>query len=165
MLLNKESTKEPTRNLKYVNARLFTATDESVIEPGAVWLSGATVRYAGPMEGIPDTPEDTQTIDVNGRFIMPGMTETHAHLSFGDDSPFALGATAVEPATIKAVKNASLMLRSGFTSAISFGSTYRIDVALRDAINSGQLQGPRLLAAGRDLGATASNVDSGGGLS
>ena len=57
------------------------------------------------------------------------------------------------------------MLTSGFTSAISFGSTYKIDVALRDAINAGQIPGPRLLAAGRDLGATASNVDSGGGLS
>ena len=57
------------------------------------------------------------------------------------------------------------MLASGFTSAISFGSTYKIDVALRDAIRAGQLPGPRLLAAGRDLGATASNVDSGGGLS
>ncbi len=51
------------------------------------------------------------------------------------------------------------MLASGFTSAISFGSTYKIDVALRDAINSGRIAGPRLLAAGRDLGATASNVD------
>ncbi len=57
------------------------------------------------------------------------------------------------------------MLRAGFTSAISFGSTYRIDVALRDSINEGRIKGPRLLAAGRDLGATASNIDSGGGLS
>ncbi|NJN51323.1 MAG: amidohydrolase family protein [Gammaproteobacteria bacterium] len=73
--------------------------------------------------------------------------------------------TPVEQATITAVRNAALMLRAGFTSAISFGSTYQIDVALRDAINAGRIIGPRLLAAGRDLGATASNVDSGGGLS
>jgi imidazolonepropionase-like amidohydrolase len=93
------------------------------------------------------------------------MTETHAHLSFADASPFAIGDTPVEQATLTAVRNAGLMLGSGFTSAISFGSTYKIDVALRDAINSGQVAGPRLLAAGRDLGATASNVDSKGGLS
>jgi imidazolonepropionase-like amidohydrolase len=68
-------------------------------------------------------------------------------------------------ATITAVRNARLMLASGFTSAISFGSTYQIDVALRDSINAGKIPGPRLLAAGRDLGATASNVDSPGGLS
>ena len=57
------------------------------------------------------------------------------------------------------------MLTAGFTSAVSFGSTYKIDVALRGAIESGRIIGPRLLAAGRDLGATASNVDSKGGLS
>ena len=71
----------------------------------------------------------------------------------------------MEQATITAVNNAALMLRAGFTSAISFGSTYCIDVALRDAIAAGTITGPRLLAAGRDLGATASNVDSPGGLS
>lgn len=147
------------------NARLFTAIDEQVIEPGAVWIEGDTVRYAGPEAGLPETPADCEVMDLGGKFVMPGMTETHAHLSFADSSPFAIGATTVEAATITAVRNADLMLRSGFTSAISFGSTYRIDVALRDAINSGRITGPRLLAAGRDLGATASNVDSPGGLS
>ena len=110
-------------------------------------------------------PADAEAIDVAGKFVMPGMTETHAHLSFADASPFAIGATPVEEATITAVRNAALMLASGFTSAVSFGSTYKIDVALRDAINAGRIAGPRLLAAGRDLGATASNVDSPGGLS
>ena len=52
----------------------------------------------------------------------------------------------------------------GTVSAISFGSTYKIDVALRDAIRGRQIPGPRLLAAGRDLGATESNVDAAGGL-
>jgi imidazolonepropionase-like amidohydrolase len=155
----------PARNKVFTNARLFTAADESVIDAGALWIAGDKIQYAGPTEGLPDTPGDTEVVDVAGSFIMPGMTETHAHLSFADDSPFALGVTPVEQATITAVKNARLMLEAGFTSAISFGSTYKIDVALRDAINAGQLLGPRLLAAGRDLGATASNIDSGGGLS
>ncbi len=149
----------------YTNARLFTAVDQSVLDSGAVWVVGDTVRYAGSRQDLPTIPRDVSVIDVGGRFIMPGMTETHAHLSFADASPFAIGETPVEQATITAVCNASLMLRSGFTSAISFGSTYKIDVALRDAIAAGHIEGPRLLAAGRDIGATASNVDSGGGLS
>jgi len=153
------------RDIVLTNARVFTATDETVVSDGAVWVSGNTIRYAGPARGLPQTPADCETIDVASRFVMPGMTETHAHLSFADASPFAIGATSVEDATITAVRNASLMLSAGFTSAISFGSTYKIDVALRDAINAGRISGPRLLAAGRDLGATASNVDSPGGLS
>ncbi len=149
----------------YTNARLFTAVDESVIEDGALLVDGGEVVFAGPQAAVPELPNDVARTDVGKAFLMPGMTETHAHLSFADASPFAIGETPVEQATLTAVRNASLMLRSGFTSAISFGSTYRIDVALRDAINGGQLSGPRLLAAGRDLGATASNVDSPGGLS
>ena len=147
------------------NARVFTATDESVIVGGAVWVSGNRIAYAGSQQGLPAVPAGCEVIDVEGGFVMPGMTETHAHLSFADASPFAIGGTPVEEATIIAVRNAALMLASGFTSAISFGSTYKIDVALRDAINAGRIAGPRLLAAGRDLGATASNIDSPGGLS
>ena len=115
-------------------------------------------------------PEDLKSsthhvIDLGGKFLMPGMTETHAHLSFDDSSPFSIGDSSVEQATITAVGNARLMLNAGFTSAVSFGSTYAIDVALRNAINTGKIRGPRLMAAGRDLGATASNVDFDGGLS
>jgi len=149
----------------FTNAKLFIGTDESVIDRGAVWVSGDRIRFAGPQSALPSAPGEARMVDVGGKFIMPGMTETHAHLSFADASPFAIGATSVEVATITAVRNARLMLASGFTSAISFGSTYKIDVALRDSINAGNIPGPRLLAAGRDLGATASNVDSPGGLS
>ena len=152
-------------NQIFTNATLFTATDHNAISQGSVWVEGNRIRYAGPGDKLPDTPADAIHHDVNGRFIMPGMTETHAHLSFSDVSPFGIGDTSVEAATVTAVRNARLMLASGFTSAVSFGSTYSIDVALRGAINAGKIVGPRLLAAGRDLGATASNVDSGGGLS
>ncbi len=147
------------------NARLFTAVDEQVIEDGALLIDDGVIEYAGPAAELPGPSNGARVQDVGGAFVMPGMTETHAHLSFADASPFAIGATPVEQATITAVRNANLMLASGFTSAISFGSTYKIDVALRDAIEAGRINGPRLLAAGRDLGATASNVDSPGGLS
>lgn len=153
------------RNQVFTNVRLFAARDETVIDAAAVWICDDTIRYAGPANDLPQTPAGTDIFDLDGKFLMPGMTETHAHLSFADASPFAIGQTNVEQATITAVKNAGLMINSGFTSAISFGSTYAIDVALRDAINAGQISGPRLLAAGRDLGATASNIDSSGGLS
>ena len=145
-----------------INARLFTGLDNTVIDDGAVWIKGNKIVYAGANSALPQPAADAVIQDLNGSFVMPGMTETHAHLSFADASPFAIGETMVEDATITAVKNSRLMLASGFTSAVSFGSTYQIDIALRDAINTGKVIGPRLLAAGRDLGATSSNVDSPG---
>lgn len=152
------------------NARLFTALDENAVDNAALWIEGDKVRFAGPFAQLPEAaPRASSAMavvqDVAGKFVMPGMTEGHAHLSFADSSPFAIGDVSVEDATITAVNNAKLMLRSGFTSAVSFGSTFSIDVALRAAIASGKIEGPRLLAAGQDLGATASNVDSKGALS
>ncbi|MBO6563676.1 MAG: amidohydrolase family protein [Pseudomonadales bacterium] len=149
----------------FTNATIFTATNDTAVTNGAIWIEGNRIKYVGPADKLPDTPSEVIHQDLGGKFVMPGMTETHAHLSFADASPFAIGETLVEDATLTAVRNARLMVASGFTSAVSFGSTYQIDVALRAAINERKIIGPRLLAAGRDLGATASNVDSGGGLS
>ena len=147
----------------FTNARLFTAESEDIIDRGVLLVEDGSVRFAGNAEELKSSTHPE--IDLGGKFLMPGMTETHAHLSFDDSSPFSIGDSSVEQATITAVGNARLMLNAGFTSAVSFGSTYGIDVALRNAINTGKIRGPRLMAAGRDLGATASNVDFDGGLS
>ncbi|MDA7754002.1 amidohydrolase family protein [Pseudomonadales bacterium] len=147
----------------FTNARLFTAESEDIIDRGVLLVEDGSVRFAGNAEDLKSSTH--HVIDLGGKFLMPGMTETHAHLSFDDSSPFSIGDSSVEQATITAVGNARLMLNAGFTSAVSFGSTYAIDVALRNAINTGKIHGPRLMAAGRDLGATASNVDFDGGLS
>ncbi|MGA0169818.1 MAG: hypothetical protein ACO3JV_09095, partial [Pseudomonadales bacterium] len=113
--------------------RLFTGVDESVVEDGAVLIENDRILFAGPKAECPEVALDTRRHHLSGQFVMPGMTETHAHLSFADASPFAIGETGVEAATLTAVRNARLMLGSGFTSAVSFGSTYQIDVALREA--------------------------------
>ncbi|MGA1370712.1 MAG: amidohydrolase family protein [Pseudomonadales bacterium] len=152
------------RTLVLRNARVFTALDHSVLDRGAVIIKGNAIEWVGPESALPPVP-DAEVKDIGGRFVMPGMTECHAHLSFSDASPFAIGNVGVETATITAVRNAELMVRSGFTSAVSFGSNYRIDVAIREAVKARRIKGPRLLAAGRDVGTTASNVDSPGGLS
>ena len=144
----------------YTNGRLFTGTGDDVIADGAVWISGRHIRRAGHISAFTDVPADVRRVDLGGRFVMPGMTESHAHLSYPNAHPTELDKAPAEEATIHAVDNARVMLASGFTSAISFGSTHRIDVALRNAIDTDKIPGPRLAAAGRDLGGTASNADT-----
>lgn len=141
------------------NARLFTGVDGEVIPDGAVWISGRHVRRAGPSAFVSEVPPEVPRVDVGGRFVMPGMTESHAHLSYDHNGPTELDKTPVELAMMNSVANARTMLASGFTSAISFGSVHRIDVFLRNAIDRGAIPGPRLEASGRDLGSTGSNAD------
>jgi imidazolonepropionase-like amidohydrolase len=142
------------------NARVFTATGDEPIEGGCVWVSGQHIRRVGSAEVAREAPDDVARVDLGGRFVMPGMTESHSHLSYDHNGPTELDKTPVEQAMIHTVANARLMLASGFTSAISFGSVHRIDVFLRNAINRGTIPGPRLCASGRDLGGTGSNADT-----
>ena len=150
---------QTTNQVLLTNARLFAGVDEEVTEDAAIWVEGREIRFAGRAAEIPSVPGDVPRIDVGGQFVMPGMTESHAHLSYTNNGPAELDKSPVEQAMIDSVTNARVMLGSGFTAAISFGSVHRIDVFLRDAINAGKIPGPRLEASGRDVGATSSNAD------
>ena len=148
-----------SESILFTNVRLFTGVDEEAIDGGAVWVDGRYIRYAGRVAEIGVVPDGVRRVDLNGQFVMPGMTESHAHISYTNNGPGDLDKTPVEQAMVWSIDNARIMLGSGFTSAISFGSVHRIDVYLRDAIEKGQIVGPRLCASGRDIGATASNAD------
>ena len=151
---------DTSNDVLFTHARLFTGTGDEVVPDGAVWVSGRHLRRVGTTDALHDVPADVRRVDLAGRFVMPGMTESHAHISYADNGPTELDKTAVEEAMLTSVANARLMLGSGFTSAISFGSVHRIDVFLRNAINRGAIPGPRLEASGRDIGGTGSNADS-----
>lgn len=146
------------------NARLFTGIDEEVIDDGMVWVEKNMIRWAGPAADAPPSATDgageVEPLDAAGRFVMPGMTESHAHLSYSNAHPSQLDRAPIPVAMLDAVDNARVLLGSGFTSAISFGSAQGIDVPLRNAINSGRIPGPRLAASERDIGSTGSNADS-----
>ena len=147
--------------LLITNARLFTAVDETVIDDGSVLIDGDRIVWAGPTGARPSArTTESSVLDVGGRFVMPGMTESHVHLSYSNAHPSKLDRQPIPIAMLDAVDNARTLLRFGFTSAISFGSAQGIDVPLRDAINAGRVPGPRLLASEKDVGSTGSNADS-----
>ena len=148
-----------SESILFTNAKLFAGIDEAVIDGGAVWVDGPYVRQAGRAADFGPIPDSVRRVDLNGQFVMPGMTESHAHISYTNNGPGDLDKTPVEQAMVWSIDNARVMLGSGFTSAISFGSVHRIDVYLRDAIDKGYIVGPRLCASGRDVGATSSNAD------
>ncbi|WP_213955441.1 MULTISPECIES: amidohydrolase family protein [unclassified Variovorax] len=102
-------------------------------------------------------------MDGSGCTLMPGLVEGHCHLSFTALTSNAdVGNIPPEDHVLASAANATLLLRHGFTSAFSAASArMRIDVALRNAINAGQLAGPRLRAAGPELTVTGGLGDEG----
>jgi imidazolonepropionase-like amidohydrolase len=141
-------------------ARVFTAVDGTVIERGAVLVDHDRIVWVGPAASAPDVGPDVRVVDLGGRFLMPGMTEGHAHLSYSNAHPSLLDRQPIPTAMLDAVDNARALVEHGFTCAISFGSAQGIDVPLRDAIDAGRVPGPRLLASDKDVGSTGSNADA-----
>ena len=135
----------------FSNLNLFKGDSNTLCEDASIWVDGNIIKYAGPSSEFTNTSHNIERVDLGGKTVIPGMTESHAHISYTNNGPLELDKTPIEEAMIKTVENARIMLGSGFTSAISFGSVHRIDVFLRDAINNGQIAGPRLLAGGRDI--------------
>jgi predicted amidohydrolase YtcJ len=137
---------ENTRVL-LVNGMIFDGRGGDPVN-GAIMIEGDKIVSVGSTEALlQEITEEVPLIDMGGRFVMPGLVEAHAHLSYyGANSVQDLDLNSpVEETTVNAVLNAKTMLRSGYTSAISFGSISRIDIAIRDSINAGKIEGPRFL--------------------
>lgn len=102
-----------------------------------------------------------RVIEGRGAFLMPGLVESHTHLGLNNtDDVLALSALPPEEHTLLAMDNAKCYLDHGFTSCISGGSVKpRLDIVMRNAINSGRIPGPRLLAATPWLTVTGGLLD------
>lgn len=90
-------------------------------------------------------------IDATGKTLMPGLIDAHCHMTYGEsrsEEEIDLY-TSPELRTLKAAWNAQKVLRSGVTGISQPGGSYYIGVGLREAINEGIVQGPRMTAAGR----------------
>jgi imidazolonepropionase-like amidohydrolase len=100
--------------------------------------------------------DGAERLDARGKFLMPGLVEGHAHLSFVDTPRgTALGELPPEDHALLTMDAARKLLGAGFTSACSAAAAkIRLDVAVRDAIERGLTDGPRLLAASPELTVT-----------
>lgn len=142
---------------------LFTATDESIVEDGAVLVDGERIVAAGPRESVQPTG-DVEEIDVEGRTIMPGLVDAHIHVTYttetaGTEFRFFDPKDSLEYNAIKATTNAKTYLDHGVTAARDIGSRRYIASAVRDAIDDGLVPGPRLKASGPFICSTAGILD------
>jgi imidazolonepropionase-like amidohydrolase len=88
-------------------------------------------------------------IDCKGMTLMPGLIEGHSHPSFPDSWDFDI---PPEEHTLITLRGAQTLLDAGFTSLFSAASSkIRLDVAIRNEINSGRIIGPRIRAAGPEI--------------
>jgi imidazolonepropionase-like amidohydrolase len=123
--------------------------------PADVLIDGERIRAVATTLGQIEAA-GAEVIDAGGMTLMPGLVEGHAHITFINGArPTDLGDTPPEEHTLIAARNARLLLDHGFTSAYSAASAkLRIDVVIRNAIEAGDIPGPRLRACGPEITVT-----------
>ena len=122
-----------------------------VLGPQMILVQDGHIAEIGPQIAV---PAGASVVDLGAYTVLPGLIDAHTHLTIDqvDQDPLAeLKHTAAERA-FSAIPNARAVLGSGFTTVRDLGS-YRalVDVALRDAINRGDVEGPRMFVAGAYL--------------
>jgi len=117
------------QNVAITNARIIVG-EGSVIESGTIVVRDG--RIAEVAAGRPDTG-DLQTIDAAGMSAMPGFIDAHRHINTGPNERDEMQA----------------QLEAGYTTILSGGGPADGNIVLRDRIESGEINGPRIIPSGR----------------
>ena len=155
-----------SKTLVIRNGTLIDGSGAAAAANTAVVIQGNRISSVGELPGgvnLEDT-DKVDVIDASGQWIMPGLIDGHCHLSFGMPAVqgYASARGTINPgfSAIRAATNAQTILRSGVTSVSIPGGTWFIEVGLRDAINAGLMEGPRIYTAGRFIITYGSIADS-----
>lgn len=102
-----------------------------------------------------------ERIDMHGAYLLPGLSDAHVHLTNRSDMHgYRRLAISTPRAAISGVANAEKTLRAGFTTVRNLGAPGFADVDLKDAIDSGEVPGPRIIPAGQSIGITGGHCDN-----
>ena len=141
--------------------KLLDVRKGAYIENAAILIEGERIREVGPAAEVQaHAPQGAKLIDLGRAFVLPGLIDCHTHIMARfDDTPdgYVLGLATKSQArrALEGAADARITLRAGFTSVRDVeneGSIYA-DVALRDAIKEGLVEGPRMQVATRAIAA------------
>jgi imidazolonepropionase-like amidohydrolase len=143
------------------SARLLDIRKGAYVEKAAVWIEGERITEVGPASDvISHAPKDAKLIDLGGMTVLPGLIDCHTHIMARipdtDDGYILTLATKSQAfRALEGAYDARITLAAGYTSVRDVeneGSGYA-DVALREAIEQGLADGPRMQVATRGIAA------------
>lgn len=126
-----------------------------------IWIEGDRIKEIGDAaEMAAQVPKDAAVVDLSKETVLPGLIDCHTHLTM---SPQTLGPSglrlSIPRQALLGARNARVTLEAGFTTVRNLGASGYSDIALRDAINAGDVPGPRMVASGPPLSITGGHAD------
>ncbi len=153
------TTFSATAQLKYLHCgRLIDCAGDEVREKVTVIVDGKTIKEV--REGYARAGEEVEIIDLTAYTVLPGLMDMHVHIE-GESNPnsyldrFRLNDADV---ALRATVYARRTLMAGFTTVRDLGGS-GVNVSLRNAINQGYVDGPRIFTAEKAIGTTGGHAD------
>ena len=142
------------QNMVIKGATILDVTNGDMIKNHVVIVKDGRIDAVAPARSA-DIPKGIEVIDLQGHTLLPGLIDMHVHLTSGGGyHGYERLKLTDERRAILGVVHAKQTLMAGFTTVRNVGAGSFGDVALRDAINDGDIPGPRLLVSGPPIGIT-----------
>ena len=135
------------------NGTLIDGSGCDPVPKTLVVVEGNRITHVRPADSPirPESPDD-MVIDATGMFILPGLIDAHCHISLHQGAlPGVKYTSSAEFCTLWAAYAIGRVLRAGVTSIAVPGGKWFTDVTVREAVEGGLLEGPRMVVAGRAL--------------
>ena len=152
--------KEPPKRIAIKAGRLIDTKTGAVTNNSFILIEGDKITALGPDVKV---PAEVEVIDLKDKTVAPGLIDCHTHMTFqpGNYYEDIFRKSPIDVAVITHVY-ARRTLEAGFTTVRDVGAGEFIDVALRNAINRGDVVGPRMQVATLTVGATGGHGDTNG---
>lgn len=139
---------------------LIDGTADRAVNDRTIRISGSIITAIE--DGFTEPGPNDDVIDARDSTIMPGLMDTHVHLTGEYSARSNLNRFILNEAdyALDATKYAKRTLNAGFTVVRNVGDAFNVSIALRKAINAGDVPGPLIFSAGRSLASTGGHGDS-----
>lgn len=145
----------------YIRAgTLVDVVKGKLLKDQLITIQDQHITSVQPYQAKLNIGDNSSLIDLSDSTVMPGLMDSHTHLLASTIWGYDSLALSNDRLLIHGVVNANKTLMAGFTTVRDVGAPDFADVALRDAINEGDVPGPRMLVSGPALGITGGHCDS-----
>jgi imidazolonepropionase-like amidohydrolase len=139
--------------------RVIDVASGKIVTDQVILVRGDRIEAIGASNAVP-IPAGTKVIDLSAYTVLPGLIDAHTHITSDPTLPPFYGyGMSVPRIALKGATYAKRTLLAGITTIRDVGAVGYSDVAVRDAINDGEIAGPRMLVSGPALGITGGHCD------
>jgi len=158
VLITQAVAQQSTQRVVIRAGHLLDVKSGKMLSDRAIVIEGDNIVSVGPASATPAA--DATTINLPNATVLPGLIDAHTHLTFNPSFGYETLGISIPREALIGAHNARVTLEAGFTTVRNVGARGYTDVALRDAINAGDVPGPRMLVSGPALSITGGHCDN-----